>query len=114
MSISAKTGRSCLTRRQSLPGHSARLLAAADPGSDDRWHTFFGDIGFPGPDAGKGGKFLLLPPGYKGCRSRSAYYIYRSGTNNVFVFLRAFYQDPKNLKPPVDLILKRRRSIRSM
>ena len=27
---------------------------------------FFGDVGFFGPDAGKGGKFLMLPPGYKG------------------------------------------------
>jgi hypothetical protein len=25
---------------------------------------FFGDVGLFGPDAGKGGKFLLLPPGY--------------------------------------------------
>jgi hypothetical protein len=23
---------------------------------------FFGDVGFPGPHRGKGGKFLLLPP----------------------------------------------------
>jgi hypothetical protein len=27
---------------------------------------FFGDVGLPGPDGGKGSKFLLLPPGYKG------------------------------------------------
>jgi hypothetical protein len=27
---------------------------------------FYGDVGFAGPDGGKGGKFLLLPPGYKG------------------------------------------------
>jgi hypothetical protein len=27
---------------------------------------FLGDVGLPGPDAGKGGKFLILPPGYKG------------------------------------------------
>jgi hypothetical protein len=27
---------------------------------------FFGDVGLPGPDGGAGGKFLLLPPGYKG------------------------------------------------
>jgi hypothetical protein len=39
---------------------------------------------------------------------RDGYYVYRSGTNNVFIFLRAFYQDPKNLKPPVDLIEKAR------
>ena len=25
---------------------------------------FFGDVGLFGPDAGKGGKFLILPPGY--------------------------------------------------
>jgi hypothetical protein len=64
---------------------------------------YFGDVGLFGPDQGKGGKFLLLPPGYKGAVP-SGYYVYRSGTNHVFVFLRAFYQDPKNLAPPVNLI----------
>jgi hypothetical protein len=64
---------------------------------------FFGDVGLPGPDAGKGGKILLLPPGYMG-KVPGGYYVYRSGTNNVFVFLRAFYQDPKDLAPPVALI----------
>lgn len=64
---------------------------------------FQGDVGLPGPDAGKGGKFLLLPPGYQG-NVPEGYYVYRSGTNNVFIFLRGFYQDPKNLKPAVDLI----------
>jgi hypothetical protein len=64
---------------------------------------YFGDVGLFGPDQGKGGKFLLLPPGYKGSVP-SGYYVYRSGTNNVFIFLRAFYADPKNLDPPVKLI----------
>ena len=64
---------------------------------------FFGDVGLPGPDGGKGGKFLLLPPGYKGAVP-SGYYVYRSGTNNVFIFLRAFYQDPKSLDPAVSLM----------
>jgi hypothetical protein len=63
---------------------------------------FFGDVGLPGPDAGKGGKFLLLPPGYKGAVPEG-YFVYRSGTNNVFIFLRSFYQDPKNLMPAVAL-----------
>ena len=49
---------------------------------------------------GKGGKFLLLPPGYKGAVPEG-YYVYRSGTNNVFIFLRGFYEDPKNLTPAV-------------
>jgi hypothetical protein len=65
--------------------------------------TFFGDVGLPGPDAGKGGKFLLVPPGYEGAVPHDCF-VYRSPTNNVFVFLRAFYQDPKNLAPAVGLI----------
>lgn len=64
---------------------------------------FFGGVGLPGPDAGKGGKFLLLPPDYKG-PVPEGYYVYRSGTNNVFVFLRSFYHDPANLTPAVALI----------
>jgi len=64
---------------------------------------FFGDVGLPGPDAGKGGKFLVLPPHYKG-NVPTGYYVYRSGTNNLFIFLRAFYQDPKDLSPAVTLM----------
>lgn len=64
---------------------------------------FFGDVGLPGPDSGKGGKFLLLPPGYAG-EVPEGYYVYRSGTNNVFIFLRSFYQDPNNLTPAVALV----------
>ena len=64
---------------------------------------FFGDVGLPGLDAGKGGKFLLLPPGYKGTVPEG-YFVYRSATNNVFIFLRSFYQDPKNLTPAVALV----------
>jgi hypothetical protein len=64
---------------------------------------FAGDVGFFGPDEGKGGKFLILPPGYAG-DVPEGYFVYRSGTNNVFIFLRAFYADPKNLKPTIDLV----------
>ena len=68
---------------------------------------YAGDVGFFGPDQGKGGKLLLLPPGYQG-EVPEGYFAYRSGTNNVFVFLRAFYADPGDLQPPVDLIGKTR------
>ena len=64
---------------------------------------FFGDVGLPGPDGGKGGKFLLLPPDYKG-EVPEGYFVYRSATNNVFIFLRSFYEDPKNLRPAVELV----------
>jgi hypothetical protein len=62
---------------------------------------YFGDIGFFGPDQGNGGKLVVLPPGYKGDVPQG-YFVYRSGTNNVFIFLRTFYQDPKDLTPAVE------------
>jgi hypothetical protein len=62
---------------------------------------FFGDVGLAGPDGGKGGKFLLLPPGYKGSVPEG-YYVYRSATYNVFIFLRGFFENPKNLAPAVE------------
>ena len=73
------------------------------PGPTINGNAFSGDVGLPGPDAGKGGKFLILPPGYDQPVPQG-YFVYRSGTNNVFVFLRSFYQDPNDLKPAVDLM----------
>lgn len=66
---------------------------------------FLGDVGLPGPDGGAGGKFLLLPPGYKG-EVPEGYYVYRSGTNNVFIFLRSFYQSLDNISVAVDVLKK--------
>lgn len=73
------------------------------PGPTIDGHAFFGDVGLPGPDGGKGGKFVILPPGYDG-PVPDGHFVYRSGTNSVFVFLRSFYQDPNSLKPAVDLM----------
>src|SRR5580700_9735957 len=70
------------------PGLQGILLDAWQrpiPGPTIDGHAYFGDVGLPGPDAGKGGKFLLLPPGYTGAVPDGVY-AYRSGTNNVFVF----------------------------
>src|SRR6516225_6277027 len=33
---------------------------------NDMWFSWIIDIGFPGPDRGEGGKYLILPPGYDG------------------------------------------------
>ena len=33
---------------------------------NDMWYRWVGDVGITGPDKGSGGKYLLLPPGYKG------------------------------------------------
>lgn len=73
------------------------------PGPTVDGRAFAGDVGLAGPDNGKGGKFLILPPGYKKAVP-DGYFVYRSATNNVFVFLRSFYQDPKNLVPAVNVM----------
>ena len=54
---------------------------------DDFWHRPLTDIGAAGPDQGKGGKFLLLPPGYAG-EIPDGYHVMKSPTYGVFVFLR--------------------------
>jgi hypothetical protein len=62
-----------------------------------------GDVGLPGPDKGKGGNYLILPPDYKG-EVPPGYFTYRSGTYGVFVFWRGFFRDPTKLEEPVRVI----------
>lgn len=69
--------------------------------------TLTGDFGFAGPDGGKGGKYLVVPWDYKGPEPKG-YYVYRSRTNNVFVFYRGFFTDPKDLKGANQLIASTR------
>ena len=52
--------------------------------------SFAGDVGLAGPDAGKGGKFLIMPPGYTG-PVPDGHFVYRSQTNKVMIFLSGFY-----------------------
>jgi hypothetical protein len=47
-----------------------------------------GDVGLPGPDAGKGAKYLLLPPDYDYEALPRGYFPYRSKTYGVLVFWR--------------------------
>jgi hypothetical protein len=61
---------------------------------DDFWHRPLTDVGLAGPDEGKGGKYLLLPPGYSD-ETPSGYFVVKSPTYGVFVFLRAFLVDGK-------------------
>jgi hypothetical protein len=62
-----------------------------------------GDVGLPGPDQGKGGKYLVLPPDYKD-KAPDGYFTLRSRTYGVFVFWRGFFQDPKQLDGPVKVM----------
>lgn len=73
------------------------------PGPTVDGNALRGDVGFFGPDKGKGGKYLILPPGYDK-PVPEGYFVYRSATNNVFVFLRSFYKDPSDLTPAVKVM----------
>ena len=59
---------------------------------DDHWFKYVGDVGNAGPDKGKGGKFLLLPPGYKG-EVPQGYFVFRSSTFGNVYFWRGFVEN---------------------
>jgi hypothetical protein len=73
------------------------------PGPAIEGRAFVGDVGFAGPDKGEGGRYVLLPPGHGG-PVPDGHFAFRSATNNVFIFWRAFYESPDNLTPAVELI----------
>ncbi len=56
--------------------------------ANDHNQSWILDMGLPGPDAGKGGKHLILPPDYKG-NPPAGYRAGHSPTNKVIVALRA-------------------------
>jgi hypothetical protein len=55
---------------------------------NDAWFRYMQDIGPAGPDKGKGGKYLVLPPGYEG-QIPNGYFVVKSKTYDVWVFMRA-------------------------
>ena len=60
---------------------------------NDMWFSWIIDIGFPGPDRGEGGKYLLVPPGYDGPLPDGGFYVARSRTSLVLYAARAFLTD---------------------
>lgn len=69
--------------------------AGSGPGTvNDAFFRFVVDMGAPGPDRGKGGRYLILPPGYEGDEPEG-YFIARSPSYiNIFI-LRGFLVDGK-------------------
>jgi hypothetical protein len=53
---------------------------------NQRWVA---DMGLPGPDAGKGGKHLLVPPEYQGDVPTDGYYVHRASSNRQIVGARS-------------------------
>jgi hypothetical protein len=71
---------------------------------DDAWFQYVVDFGNAGPDKGKGGKFLILPPGYEGVVP-DGYHVARSSTYGNWVVWRGFQVDGST-KPAVDATKK--------
>jgi hypothetical protein len=73
---------------------------------DDHWFQYVTDFGRVGPDKGKGGKFLLLPPDYKGevpkdKKDGGEYFVLHSKTYGNVCFWRGFVVDGST-KPAVE------------
>ncbi|EAV40116.1 hypothetical protein SIAM614_28826 [Stappia aggregata IAM 12614] len=68
---------------------------------DDAWQRFVGNMGVTGPDKGKGGKYLVVPPGYTD-DIPDGYYLLKPSTNRNFMFLRGSIKN--GLKPAVENI----------
>jgi len=68
---------------------------------DDMAFHYMSDLGVAGPDKGKGGKYLVLPPGYKG-DVPDGYYVVPSKTNGVWLFMRGYLD--KGIKAASDNI----------
>ncbi len=68
---------------------------------NDAWQRFVGNMGVTGPDAGKGGKYLVVPPGYDG-DIPDDYFLLEPSTNRNFMFLRGSIA--KGLEPAVENI----------
>jgi len=71
---------------------------------DNGWFNYVTDFGNAGPDKGKGGKFLILPPGYKG-DVPEGYHVARTSTHGNWVAWRGFQVDGST-KPALDATKK--------
>ena len=88
--------------------HDGPLVVEVPPkvlgAADDMWYKWVGDVGITGPDKGEGGKYLFLPPDWKGDVPQG-YYVMRPGSYSVWIPWRTFLVagDPK---PGVELVKK--------
>ena len=83
------------------------IPAGSGPGTlDDAYFRFLIDMGGPGPDKGKGGKYLILPPDYQGTLegpiggketvlNGQKYYVVKSTSYVNLLVLRGFLIDGK-------------------
>ena len=75
---------------------------------DDMWFNWITDFGLPGPDRGEGGKYLFLPPGYKGEVPDGGYFVQKMRTTRATLLGRSFLEknDPKPVVAEIKKTLK--------
>ena len=71
---------------------------------DDFWYRWVADVGITGADKGKGGKYLILPPGYTG-EVPEGYFVVRPSTYGNWMPFRSFLVDGST-KPGVESVKK--------
>jgi hypothetical protein len=57
---------------------------------DDAHFRYVTDVGLPGPDQGKGGKYLIVPPDYAGTLPESGYIVQKPRTYGNLIIMRSF------------------------
>ena len=72
---------------------------------DDMWFQWVTDFGLPGPDRGEGGRYLFVPPGYKGELPESGYFVQKMRTTRATMLGRSFLE--KNDPKPVVALIKK-------
>jgi hypothetical protein len=91
-----------------LDSHKGPLVVEVPPkvlgAINDFWYRWVADVGITGVDKGEGGKYLVLPPQYKGTIP-SGYHLVRPSTYGNWLFFRAFLVDGST-KPGVESVKK--------
>ena len=81
---------------------------------DDMWFNWITDFGLPGPDRGEGGKYLFVPPDYKGELPGGGYFVQKMRTTRATMLGRSYLEKSGGVskgagddpKPVVALIKK--------
>ncbi|WP_433833935.1 DUF1214 domain-containing protein [Flavobacterium anhuiense] len=68
------------------------------------WQAAIEDVGPGGMDKGKGGKYIILPPGYDKSKIPSGYFVMQSDTYRGYALLRSVLKSgsPEDVKAAVD------------
>ena len=92
-------------------GKSGPIVVDVPPGRivgliDDFWQRSLADVGLPGPYGDKGGKFLLLPPGYKGDVPKAGYQVLQGTMNNYNIMVRGIVTGMQDAPAAVETVKK--------